>query len=214
MGLFSYLKKKPEFTENVCANEKAKEENMMSALRRSISGGRITILAYHFRHNRDTAVEWLDQYKIPYREQNNAYWLTGLSAISPVVNLIKSSDLRGYAANPVPEQSISGDVHLMEHYPIPDRDDEILALSDIASIKFQFIAWSSLDEPLMKVFGGERITGMMKQLGMNENEIISHPFVAKAIHNAQEKIAKKTNADSECKSSEEWFHLHLQTTIL
>ena len=73
MGLFSFMKKKPEFTENVCSDGKAKQDNMMTALRGSLSEGRITLLVYHFRQNRDSAVEWLNQYRIPYREQTNAY---------------------------------------------------------------------------------------------------------------------------------------------
>lgn len=208
MRLFSSLKKKPEFTENVCSSEKAKQANMISALSESLSGGHITILVYHFRNNRDTALEWLGKDKIPYHEESNAYWLSELTAVPSMVNFIKSSDLRGYIANPANGPTVAADVHLMEHYPLPEKDDEILSLANIAQVQFRFIAWASLDEPLMKVFGGAHITGLMKQIGVKENEIITHPFVAKAIRNAQEKIAKKANGDSECRSSEEWFSMN------
>lgn len=213
MGLFSFLKKKSVFTDNVCVNEEAKRKNMIKALMESLSGGRITIVTYHFRNNSDTVTEWLEKEKIPFREEIDAYWLYGLTTASDEVHLTRANDLSGRARNAAPVMQTEIEVHLMEHYPLPAKDDLILSLAAMVTNPIRFIAWSSLDEPLMKVFGGDRITGMMKQLGMNENEIISHPFVAKAIRSAQEKIAKIVKVDSECRSSEEWFSMNIQSQM-
>lgn len=208
MGLLSFLNKKHEFTENVCVNEEAKRKNMMTALRKSLSGGCITIVTYHFRNNHDTFIEWLEREKIPYQEESNAYWLDGLTTASNKVHLILAKDLIGRVRQAVPETPIEIEVHLIEHYPLPAKDKVVLSLAETISARIRFIAWSSLDEPLMRFFGGERITGMMKQLGMKDNAIITHPFVAKAIRNAQEKIARKTVSESEYRSSDEWFTRH------
>ncbi len=212
MGILSFLKKRPAFTENVCANEEAKRKNMVTALKESLSAGRITIVVYHFRNNRDTVIEWLEKEKIPYHEESNAYWLDGLAVPLPEVRILRAKDLSGRVRNTEHETPISVEVHLMEHYPLSVKDESVLSLAETVSGPIHFIAWSSLDEPLMKVFGGERITGLMKQLGMEENEIISHPFVAKALRNAQDKIARKANGDSECKSSEEWFKMNVPSS--
>ena len=40
----------------------------------------------------------------------------------------------------------------------------------------------------MRIFGGERITGLMERLGMEEDEPIEHPWVTSAIENAQKKV--------------------------
>nr|WP_086938441.1 preprotein translocase subunit SecA [Thaumasiovibrio occultus] len=46
----------------------------------------------------------------------------------------------------------------------------------------------SMDDPLMRIFASERVAGMMKKIGMEEGEAIEHPWVTKAIENAQRKV--------------------------
>jgi len=46
----------------------------------------------------------------------------------------------------------------------------------------------SLEDDLMRIFGSERISTMMQRLGMQEGEAIEHPWVSRAIENAQRKV--------------------------
>ena len=46
----------------------------------------------------------------------------------------------------------------------------------------------SMEDSLMRIFASERMTGMMKKLGMQEGEAIEHPWVNRAIENAQRKV--------------------------
>lgn len=46
----------------------------------------------------------------------------------------------------------------------------------------------SLEDELMRLFGSERISGLMQKLGMQEGEEIQHPWISKAIENAQRKV--------------------------
>ncbi len=46
----------------------------------------------------------------------------------------------------------------------------------------------SLEDSLMRIFGSERISNMMQKLGMGDGEAIEHPWVNKAIENAQRKV--------------------------
>ncbi len=46
----------------------------------------------------------------------------------------------------------------------------------------------SLEDDLLRIFGGERITGIMDRLGMEEGEPIEHGLISKAIENAQSKV--------------------------
>ncbi|MBW2574020.1 MAG: preprotein translocase subunit SecA [Deltaproteobacteria bacterium] len=46
----------------------------------------------------------------------------------------------------------------------------------------------SLEDDLLRIFGGERITGIMDKLGMEEGEPIEHNLISKAIENAQGKV--------------------------
>ena len=46
----------------------------------------------------------------------------------------------------------------------------------------------SLEDDLLRIFGGERITGIMDRLGMQEGEPIEHGLISRAIENAQSKV--------------------------
>jgi preprotein translocase subunit SecA len=46
----------------------------------------------------------------------------------------------------------------------------------------------SLEDDLLRIFGGERIKGIMGRLGMEEGEPIEHNLISRAIENAQSKV--------------------------
>jgi len=46
----------------------------------------------------------------------------------------------------------------------------------------------ALEDDLLRIFGGERITGIMEKLGMEEGEPIEHNLISKAIESAQRKV--------------------------
>ena len=46
----------------------------------------------------------------------------------------------------------------------------------------------SLEDSLLRIFGSERLSGLMQKLGMQEGEAIEHPWVTRAIENAQRKV--------------------------
>jgi len=46
----------------------------------------------------------------------------------------------------------------------------------------------ALEDDLLRIFGGERITGIMEKLGMQEGEPIEHGMISRAIENAQSKV--------------------------
>jgi preprotein translocase subunit SecA len=46
----------------------------------------------------------------------------------------------------------------------------------------------SLEDDLMRIFGGDKIMNLMERLGMKEGEVIEHPWVNKSIENAQRRV--------------------------
>ncbi len=46
----------------------------------------------------------------------------------------------------------------------------------------------SLEDNLMRIFASDRVSSIMQKLGMEEGEAIEHPWVTKAIENAQRKV--------------------------
>jgi preprotein translocase subunit SecA len=46
----------------------------------------------------------------------------------------------------------------------------------------------SLEDDLMRIFGSERISGLMERLGMEEGEVIEHKWLSRAIEGAQKRV--------------------------
>ena len=46
----------------------------------------------------------------------------------------------------------------------------------------------SLEDDLMRIFGSERMDGMLRKLGLKEDEAIVHPWINKALEKAQQKV--------------------------
>ena len=57
-------------------------------------------------------------------------------------------------------------------------------LGDPGSSRF----YLSLEDDLMRIFGSEKISGIMEKLGMENGQPIEHPMVSKAVANAQKKV--------------------------
>lgn len=55
---------------------------------------------------------------------------------------------------------------------------------DVGSTRF----YLSLEDTLMRIFASDRMGAMMQRLGMKEGESIEHPWINKAIENAQRKV--------------------------
>ncbi|GGF54356.1 protein translocase subunit SecA [Terasakiella brassicae] len=55
---------------------------------------------------------------------------------------------------------------------------------DVGASKF----FLSLEDDLMRIFGSERMDGMLKKLGLEEGEAIVHPWINKALEKAQQKV--------------------------
>ena len=55
---------------------------------------------------------------------------------------------------------------------------------DAGSTRF----YLSLQDDLMRIFASDKVAGLMKKLGMEKDEAIEHPWVSRAIENAQRKV--------------------------
>ena len=53
------------------------------------------------------------------------------------------------------------------------------------------IFFISLQDELMRIFGGDSIDGMLQKLGLKENESIDHPWINKAMERAQKKVESR-----------------------
>ncbi|MCK5505883.1 MAG: preprotein translocase subunit SecA, partial [Thermodesulfovibrionia bacterium] len=84
----------------------------------------------------------------------------------------------------------SGGVHILgtERHEARRIDNQLRGRSgrqgDPGTSRF----YLSLEDDLMRIFGSERISGLMGKLGMDESQPIEHKWITKAIGNAQKKV--------------------------
>lgn len=89
----------------------------------------------------------------------------------------------------------------IEHYPLLSKEEE---LYDKLAIK-TITVYSSLDEALFTCFGGDKISNMVKQMGMKEDEAIEHKLISSSIKTAQEKLKAKISFEQSASSQADWF---------
>ena len=88
-----------------------------------------------------------------------------------------------------------------EHYPLLTKEQEVFEKLDTEKIT----VLSSLDEPLFKHFGSDKIIDMITKFGMNNGEAIEHALITSSIIKAQEKLVKQVLIDNTARSQKEWM---------
>lgn len=105
-------------------------------------------------------------------------------------------DARNYSSN-APDTLI-----LSETHPLASVANKLLSRVHPETNLQCFIG---MDEVLMKLFGSDRIIGMMQKMGMKQDEAISHPMVTGSLQKAQLKLDQKiTHPIDERESAEKW----------
>lgn len=91
-----------------------------------------------------------------------------------------------------------------EHYPLMQAEQDLFSKLNQNDVP----VLSSLDEPIFKNFGGDKIAEVMKSMGMKEDEVIGHTMVSKSIQRAQKALAKNFSAEGKALSQKEWFAIN------
>jgi preprotein translocase subunit SecA len=104
----------------------------------------------------------------------------------------RGTDIVLGAGNPVQNEEIRnlGGLHIIgtERHESRRIDNQLRGRSgrqgDIGSTRF----YLSMEDELMRLFGSERMSMVMQKLGLKEGEDIQHPWISKAVENAQRKV--------------------------
>jgi preprotein translocase subunit SecA len=97
------------------------------------------------------------------------------------------------------------DVIVAERHPLPSADNSLAAFASAFPCGCRMSYHLSLDDAVMKVFAGAWVHGMLRKLGMTEDEAIEGNMIVRRIKEAQRKIASRSFADLDANSAEEWL---------
>lgn len=99
-------------------------------------------------------------------------------------------------------------LYCIDHYPMHSVFSNLLIGLGEIDPAAELITYGGLDEPILDMFGGERIRELMQKMGLNQSEIIEHAMISGAMENAQKKIEAKVTVESKANSASEWFKLN------
>lgn len=92
-------------------------------------------------------------------------------------------------------------VIFIEHFPLFAEEQQKFVDLGLKEV----VIYSSLDEAILDIFGGEKIVEMMQKMGMKENEMIQNSMITMSVKRAQEKIASKAIISGTAKSQRDWL---------
>ncbi|MBS0202702.1 MAG: hypothetical protein JSS49_07365 [Planctomycetes bacterium] len=92
-----------------------------------------------------------------------------------------------------------------ERHPLLSCDDAILEFARRLPGHSRLVFHVSLQDPLMRAFRGEWVEGVLKSLGMADDEAIESKMVARRIKAAQQKLAGQCLTDYPADSAEKWL---------
>ncbi len=75
----------------------------------------------------------------------------------------------------------------------------------VSRVSAGLVQHASLDDPLLRLFAGEWVETVLRQLGMNEDEPIESQMVTRRIRVAQQRIEDRATADYSAQSAQEWL---------
>ena len=104
-----------------------------------------------------------------------------------------------------PQDVLAKQLLFAGHYPLQSVET---ALAEKLGMK-KMLVHSSLESPLFKHFGGDKIIAAARGMGMKEDEAIEHFLVSSAIGKTQGKITDQVSSEMFANSEEEWMNLNL-----
>lgn len=102
---------------------------------------------------------------------------------------------------------------IIEHHPLSARDESLLNALGALDCRTEISFHTALTDPLMLHFGGEKLEGLLRRMGLAEEECISHELVSRAIRAAQEMIASKVTQEMQTQSADDWFKYNLREKL-
>jgi preprotein translocase subunit SecA len=103
---------------------------------------------------------------------------------------VRTAELRAQSAAEHEEVVSAGGLHIVgtERHESRRIDNQLRGRAGRQGDPGSSIFFLSLEDDLMRIFGSERIQGLMKMMGMKEGEVIEHRWLTKAIEGAQKKV--------------------------
>jgi preprotein translocase subunit SecA len=152
-----------------------------------------------FRFMSEQSRAWLETEKASGREPGAADIAARRAAIVAKFNEVKSScaEIQADVAEKKQRSIEAGGLYVLgtERHESRRIDNQLRGRSGRQGDPGRSKFYLSLEDDLMRIFGSDRMDGMLQKLGLQEGEAITHPWINKALEKAQQKVEAR-NFDS------------------
>jgi hypothetical protein len=131
--------------------------------------------------------------------------LAAKPATVPVMAVLASDLSTKIATSLNLDESAAIDIIVGERHPLPSVDERLEQFASELPCRCRFAHHLSLEDPVIKLFAGEWVQNMLRQLGMKEDEVIESQMVSRRIKRAQQQIEGRAFGSSEAESAERWL---------
>jgi preprotein translocase subunit SecA len=207
MTLWSWLTRRQiEESDEVWATTIEKLEGVARAARAAIDAGKRCLVSAHFRSTLDDARTSLRTLHPDARSLTDTRAVGDFRAARGTAVGLALVDVlpADTPAVPVPDLVVIA----VERHPM-HAPDETISHFALASGVSQVTFHTALDEPLLTKFGAERLTELLRRLGLSAGTSVSHAMLTRAIRNAQQSIARAAVASHPAASPAEWMRYNL-----
>jgi hypothetical protein len=213
VGLFSWLFGKPdtvEVREIVWQTSASRSRAVAKELAEHVAAGRSVLLLAHFPATLaalapDLLGENLPREAIPDGFTPQVALRSGPPRV--LFGLVRNLRPDEFPAEDAPESPLP--VLLMERHFLRRHDDRVSDFARGLGGRSTVAVHSSFDDPLIRMFVGNWVRDMLKQLGMEDDEAIDSGMVNRRIRQAQDKITPRVREEEvPADSPEEWYRLN------
>jgi hypothetical protein len=98
-----------------------------------------------------------------------------------------------------------------ERHPLYSVDQKIIQFGEQLPCRCRVTFHLSMEDPLFKRFNDvkPRIEGILKMLGIKDNELFEHKMISRSITHMQKKCEAKALGDQQANSAAEWIEKNL-----
>ena len=97
------------------------------------------------------------------------------------------------------------EIIVAERHPLQAHDTAVAEFAESLPCRCRLVHHVSLEDPLMRMFAGEWVQSVLKQLGIKENEVIESRMVTRRLQQAAQKIERQAVSDLPADSAGEWL---------
>ncbi|MBX2895654.1 MAG: hypothetical protein KF763_09445 [Cyclobacteriaceae bacterium] len=199
MGLFSFLtSSKPAYTDRVWRTADKALRGIITDAMLAITRKQVPVVLCFFEDEFTQITQFLTEKGVPAVALKNFKTEKQAGVVWFAPALAAQEFITAMANEPVT-------ILFFGHYPLPSKENALLQKIQASIPAAPITFYSSFDEPAFKIFGGERLTRLLDNMGMKEDEAIEHRMVTASMKRAREKVESMVRNEIPATSEAEWF---------